>query len=132
MNGLSKIVFVDTLGGRTPACVNRVTGVMFVDRNWWNKLPVEHRLFILLHEYAHAKLNTTDEFKADALAFKIYADMGYSLTESIKSLTRVLSYTGSNKQEHTDRTLSLINQAVDYDKKNNYRSGAWSKMFYGK
>ena len=110
---LNQIKFVDSLGGRTPACVNRVTGLMLIDRKWWNTLPVEHRLFILLHEYAHFVLNTSDELKADKLAFELYAKMGHSLNESVKALTRVLSYTNS---EHTERTLAQIERAKEFDK----------------
>ncbi len=130
MHALTEIVFVNTLGGSTPAKVNRVTGVMMIDAGWWKKLPTEHRLFILLHEYAHAILNTTDEYEADAYAFKLYTDLGYSLTESVKALTRVLSYNGYSKNEHIGRTLAQINRAKKYDKATSKFQGAWKDKFY--
>ena len=121
---LSEIVFVDSLGGKTPACVNRKTGLMYIDRKWWNELPLEHRFFILLHEWAHAELNTSNEFEADNLAFKTYVKFGYSITEAIHALTRVLSYTTN---EHSDRTLKLIETAKEYDKGN---INSWHRQFY--
>ncbi len=130
MNALTKIVFVGNLGG-TPACVNRQTGIMYIDRNWWKRLPFEHRLFILLHEYAHAVLNTRSEFEADKLAYKLYLNMGYSITKGIQSLTRVLSYEGDLGHEHECRTLALIEQARVFDKKKRRFSGAWVDKFYG-
>ena len=121
---LSKIVFVDSLGGRTPACINRQTGLMLIDRKWWNNLPTEHRFFILLHEWSHAELNTTNEFKADDLAFKTYVKFGYSITQAIYALTKVLSY---ETKEHTERTLQLIETAKKYDKES---SNSWHRKFY--
>lgn len=127
---LKELRFVNSLGGRTPACVNRETGIMLIDRKWWNTLPFEHRYFILLHEWAHFVLNTSDEFRADHLAFLVYAKKGYSITQAVYALTRVLSY---KNQEHTDRTLAIIDTAKQYDylRNNNQALARWYMVNYG-
>lgn len=134
MHKLNKIIFVNSLGGGTPACVNRRTGAMYIDRVWWNSLTLEHRFFILLHEYAHAQLNTRNEFLADDLAFKIYVSFGYSITECVHALTRVLNYTRNRRgdltrqgREQVVRTLKLIDTAKKYDKG---QLNAWHRTFY--
>lgn len=67
--GITKIIRVPDLGA-TPARVNRRTGVMEISLKHMKAMPVAHRLFVMLHEQAHVELQTTDEVKADAYAFK--------------------------------------------------------------
>lgn len=109
--GITKITKVADLGN-TPARVNRRTGEMFISLKHMLKMPVEHRLFVMLHEQAHVELQTTDEFKADELAFKRYADMGYSLNAAVKALTRVLD---DSNREHYARMRKQLERAKAYD-----------------
>lgn len=113
--GITKVYFVEDLGG-TPAKCLRSTGEMWIALKWWRKLPFEHKVFIILHENAHVVLNSSDEKLVDAYAHKQYLRMGYSITESIKALTKVLSYT---TEEHFDRTRAQFARAVVYDVKVN-------------
>ncbi|ADY51448.1 hypothetical protein Pedsa_0876 [Pseudopedobacter saltans DSM 12145] len=109
--GITKIIRVPDLGA-TPARVNRRTGVMEISLKHMKAMPVAHRLFVMLHEQAHVELQTTDEVKADAYAFKKYADMGYSLKESVKALTKVLN---ENNPEHNWRMYLSLKRAEKYD-----------------
>ncbi|MBC8051880.1 MAG: hypothetical protein H7Y13_02330 [Sphingobacteriaceae bacterium] len=113
--GITKIIRVADLGN-TPARVNRRTGVMYLSLKHMKAMPKEHRLFVMLHEQAHVELQTTDEVKADAAAFKKYADRGYSLKASVKALTRVLN--GEN-HEHAWRMYCQLKRAEQYDIKFN-------------
>ena len=78
----------------------------------WGQMPLEHRFFVLLHEDAHIKFDTQDEFLADEYAFKEYARRGYSLSESIKALTRILKF---DNPEHIKRAYNMLLTAQDYD-----------------
>lgn len=109
--GITKVYFVEDLG-RTPACCLRSTGECWVSLKHWRTLPLEHKIFILLHENEHIVLDSSDELAVDAGAHKKYMAMGYSLTESIKALTRVLSYTTN---EHHARTREQMVRATVYD-----------------
>lgn len=98
--------------GATPARVNRSTGEMYINAFMWPRLTPEQRIFIMLHELGHVKLQTSDEFAADAFAFKKYADMGYSLKASITALSRVLPFTN---QEQRDRLVAQYDRAAMFD-----------------
>lgn len=113
--GITQIIKVPNLGN-TPARVNRRTGVMEISVKHFKEMPMEHRLFVMLHEKAHVELQTTDENLADAQAFKEYADLGYSLRESVKALTRVLN---QNNPDHYWRMYQQLKRAEQYDIKNN-------------
>ncbi|MGN7988667.1 hypothetical protein ACTJKC_15065 [Pedobacter sp. 22226] len=109
--GITKITRVADLGA-TPARVNRRTGEMFLSIRHMKAMPKEHRLFVMLHEKAHVELQTTDEVTADAKAFKEYADLGYSLNQSVKVLTSVLN---EDNPEHHWRMYLQLQRAKAYD-----------------
>lgn len=113
--GIKQIVWVDDLGD-TPAKVNRRTGVMFASRKHLSAMPKEFVVFIFLHEKAHVELQTTNEYQADAQAFKEYADLGYSLKMSVKALTQVLN---DKNLEHNYRMYQQLQRAKKYDAVNN-------------
>ena len=113
--GITKITVVPDLGD-TPAKVNRRTGEMFLSRKHCSRLPKEQVLFIMLHEKAHAELQTTNEYEADAHAFKEYAALGYSLKASVKALTQVLN---DKNLEHNYRMYYQLQRAKKYDAENN-------------
>ncbi|WP_113636097.1 hypothetical protein [Nubsella zeaxanthinifaciens] len=109
--GITRITYVPDLIS-TPARVNRRTGEMQLSLKHMRAMPKEHRLFVMLHEKAHVELQTTDEVKADAQAFKEYADLGYSLNASVKALTKVLS---DKNPEHFWRMYAQLQRAKAYD-----------------
>lgn len=107
-----KTVWVNYLKNNSPAMVNRFTGTIYINSSVYNNLPDEHKLFIKLHEQGHYVLDTTDEFKADEYAFKEYVRQGFSLTESIKALSRILSL---KSPEHIQRVYAQYKRALLYD-----------------
>lgn len=109
--GIIKVYFVEDLG-RTPACCLRSTGEMWISLKHWRKMTFEAKVFVILHENAHIVLNSSNEKLVDAYAHNQYMRMGYSLTESIKALTKVLSYT---TEEHNERTINQARRACLYD-----------------
>lgn len=110
-HGITQIIYKPNLGN-TPASVNRETGVMYISLHHAKRMPFEHVLFMMLHEKAHVELQTTNEIEADERAFQEYAQLGYSLTESVKALTQVLN---ENNKEHAWRMYLALERAKKYD-----------------
>ncbi len=104
---ITSISFVDDLGS-TPATVNRRTGEMYISARRWRTMTPDQRLFMILHEYGHVELQTTDEFEADRYALDHYAYTGRSLKNAVGALTEVLS--GDNP-EHVDRAVMQLRRA---------------------
>lgn len=102
-------------GSLTPARCNRRTGEILINDSRWPKIEPLHRIFILLHEYAHVVLNSSDEFEVDRLAHKMFVEMGYPLTESVRALSQVLTGTS---QSHVQRVKAQLDRAYEFDKKN--------------
>tara|TARA_R110001606_G_scaffold18895_1_gene70210 strand:- start:241 stop:624 length:384 start_codon:yes stop_codon:yes gene_type:complete len=113
--GVTAIEYVTDLG-TTPASVNRRTGTIYINLRIWKRLPPSHRFFVLLHEMGHIVLKTKDEKAVDDWAFKEYAARGYSLKESVKALTRLLSFAG---REHTERANLQLARAKAFDRRVN-------------
>lgn len=118
--GITSIQYVADLGS-TPACVHRATGTIYVSLRIWNELkrkfPKHHKdikLFILLHEFAHVSLKSTDEKEVDREAFRLYLQFpGKSLKAAVYALTRLLKH---NSPEHLERMAAQLHRAINYDK----------------
>jgi hypothetical protein len=91
--------------------VNRLTGDIFVDEEFWNKLPVNFQAFILLHEIGHFYYKT--EEKADKYATKLLLNMG----ENPNSILRAVQETLTNDERIYSNYLSILNE---YEKRNIY------------
>lgn len=50
------------------AKVNMKTGTLYLSSVIWDRLPQPEKDYVLLHEEGHLKLQTTDEYKANAYA----------------------------------------------------------------
>jgi hypothetical protein len=109
--GVTNVIWVHDLGN-TPAMCDRNTGEMFCSIKHFQRMPLEQRLFVMLHEKAHLEHDTNSEDVADAQAFKEYAALGYSLTASVKALTQVLN---DRNPEHLRRMINQLNRAKQYD-----------------
>ena len=97
-----ELVKVSTLGG-SPAKIRiypNNTATLFVAQDIWQELPVESRLFVILHELGHFVLKTGDEVKVDRWAFKQYVKTGRSLKKAVHALSRVLKH---HNPDHSDR-----------------------------
>lgn len=111
-----QIKHVPNLGNsKTPARCNRRTGEILINDREWKKIDPIHRLFILLHEYAHIELNSSDEFEVDKRAQELFLSMGYPLTESVKAVTRVLN---TNNPTHVARAEMQLQRSMLIDQKN--------------
>lgn len=106
------MVFVDTLGS-TPAAVHRATGTILFNKHVWDRLSPGQRFFLLLHEAGHIHLKSSDEKLVDAWAHKEYLKRGYSLTESVLALTRLLNF---KNPEHMERTRNQFERAWKFDR----------------
>lgn len=113
-------------GNPSPARCNRSTGEIWINDSVWLGIKPAHRLFILLHELGHIHLNTSDELAVDKFASHHYIKMGYSLNESVKSLSRIL--TGTSPQ-HIDRVRNQIERATEIDKLNNQTMNILSNQY---
>jgi hypothetical protein len=125
VRGITKIIYVEDLKRNTPASVDRNTGVLYINLKIWNKIKVwEHRFFILLHEYAHVALNTSDELAVDEYAFKLYAQRGLSLTKSVTALADLLN---ANNKDHCWRTYKQLERAKEFDYKHNGNKNVYNE-----
>jgi hypothetical protein len=113
-NGVKDIVFVeDGSLGNTPAAVHRASGIIYFNRDVWNKLNPDQRFFLLLHEAAHVWLKSSDEKLVDALAHKLYLEKGKSLKNSFLAITRNLTF---NNPEHFKRVKNQFKRAWEFDR----------------
>lgn len=111
--GITSITYLPDFGDNiSPARVNRKTGEMYINLSRWRHIPAPHRVFILLHEFSHVLLNTSDELAVDQLAFAMYAKLGYSLKEGVRALTTVLS---GRKPDHIERAARQLERAKLFD-----------------
>lgn len=98
--------------GSSPARVNRKTRDLQLNADKWDDIPEAHKAFILLHELSHCLLDTSDEFLVDQLAFKMYADAGYSLKAGVQAVTQLLS---NSNDAHRLRAYLQLERAKMYD-----------------
>ncbi len=109
---IKAIIPADDLG-TTPARVLRKSGIVFINRNIWNKLSEPAKKFILLHEEGHHVLDTSNELKADEYAFYRYAGSEkYSLKNTLKTITQTLD---TSRPDHQERIQNIINHILLFD-----------------
>lgn len=108
--------------GDTPAKCFRNTGVVWVNKHFWNNLSDDIKCFILGHEAGHIVRDTDNEFEADKHAFEWCMQNGVGLKSTVYALTKVLSYPEEKpkqKAEQEARTRAMVNLALAYDAKYN-------------
>ena len=94
-----------------PAAVDRETRTVYVNAPVWDTLDRTTKVFVLAHEYAHCLVGS-DETAADALAFEIMRDGGYSL----KAITRAVIYLMPYQtREQYQRAYSAVLRALWVD-----------------
>lgn len=101
-------------GDKTPARVNRRTGLIKINLEEFLKFPVFIQIFILLHELIHYKDQTTDETRCDLGALRIYLGMMYPKSSANYAMTRVFD----NSTESIRRVTILDNFIKNYDARN--------------
>lgn len=94
--------------GKTPATVNRKTGVLYLNSDIVPMLNEDQLFFVMLHEMAHVVLQTKDESEADNWAFKQYQKTGRSLKDSVLVLAKMFRYDNHiTDEEYKRMTLQL-------------------------
>lgn len=72
-------------------------------------MPIQSRLFILFHEYAHLFYET--EWKVDQLALKLFLDAGYNPSQAVYALTKVLRRSNPESMERITALFNNLKQA---------------------
>jgi len=112
-----KLHYIEDLGERSPATVNRTTGDIFVDKAFM-EYPSSIQKFILLHERGHHDLQTTVETEADEFAFNHYVGSEpESLKKSILAISQVLTESPAKQQRLYNQIIRVLQ--YDADKYNN-------------
>lgn len=106
--------FVDSDDITPVAAVNKRTGHLLINRNFWKTLRLEYKIFILCHEEAHYIFKDSDEFRTDERAFKKYASLGYSLKDAVNALHNVLD---RDNLVHNYRVYLQLQRALEHDYK---------------
>lgn len=94
-----------TLGGTPAKCrieIPRKYAIVKLAQDLLSGQPTEVIFFTMLHEIAHAVLNTGNEFACDAWAFKQYIKAGHRLDTAVFAISNQLDPT--NNAEHAERT----------------------------
>ena len=108
--------------GSTPASVDRMTGIIYINPDVFYQLTPFQQKFVLQHELGHYNLQTTSEIEADAYAFDQLAGTEYrSLKQALGSISEVLSDENHTKQE---RYEALYYRALRWDAAN---GNEWAK-----
>jgi hypothetical protein len=80
------------------AKVNRKTGVLYLSSDIWDRLPSDQKDFVLFHEEGHLRLQTADEFAANAYAVNKFTKAGtfskQGLGQKIMVMREILSKAG--------------------------------------
>ncbi len=109
------IIYLDKPLFDSVAVVNRSTGVIMVNAAEFEQYTPFEQRFILLHEEAHYRLNTDDEFTCDAYAFERMAGTEHrSLKQLVATVERALPFT---TPEHRERLNAQIRRALEWDYK---------------
>ncbi len=111
-----KVVWSDKIG-KSPAAIDRVSGVLYLHPVYYRRLSPFHQNFVYWHEVGHYTLDTSDEIKADAYAFDVLAGTEFrSLKQSLTALSEVLS---PDNPSLLPRYKALVLRALRWD----YRHG---------
>lgn len=88
---------------KTPARINRRTGIIEISKDYFKKYTVPMRMAILLHEFSHFYLNDnpSNEIEADLNALTIYLGMGYPRIEAYQAWLEV--FKGTDTPQNRER-----------------------------
>lgn len=66
----------------TPAAISREDAILYINMKLFGPLTPFERKFVLLHEYGHYNINTSNEIAADAYAFdRLVGTQAYSINQ---------------------------------------------------
>lgn len=106
----------------------RSTGELVINRYYFDDLPDEHKLFVLLHEAGHIGLNTVDELAADKFASDLYLKAGFPISESVKALAEHLN---DKNPVHLARAWAQYQRALQWDYRHNNNQKAFRPHYEG-
>jgi hypothetical protein len=89
------------------------------------------QVFILLHEWSHYKLDTSDEFDCDLQALQWYLGFGFPQTEAMYAMTKVFSSAKKPQGEENPEHIARGEQIFDYINNYNYKTGYYDNGFCG-
>lgn len=112
-DGLTAVYLVDGLKDRR-ATVNRKTGELWINKDVWRSMTPPQRMFMLLHEMGHVRLQSTDEEAVDAWAFNQYVGLGYGLKDSVRAMTGQLD---DRNPAHRRRATLQLHRALKHERK---------------
>lgn len=92
MQWAKKIVDVQTsyMLGESPAAVDRVTGILYINPFIYPMMSEEEKKFVIEHECAHIDGQLIDEEATDELASARHFRKGNSLMATVFSLAKIL------------------------------------------
>lgn len=88
---MSSLTVHRVAGNQPLAVLDLHTGCLYINGPRWDRLPIEVRRFILLHEEAHWASKSDDELLADQLAFAAFVAEGYRPAQAAAALTQILA-----------------------------------------
>jgi hypothetical protein len=98
----------------TPARIFRPGGEQEWNKPKTDKMTIPMRAFIGLHEYAHFRADTRNEFEADNYALRIYLGMGFPKSEAMYAFTKIFNPVNDEHEAHLesrmDQMYSFIKQ----------------------
>lgn len=104
--GLYNIVFDDYVKHweesnnilKTPARIDRVSGVIEVSKWWFDQLTITNRMLVLCHEFAHFYFGSIDESECDIIGASICLNLGLSKTECLYAISRLFDNCGKDEE----------------------------------
>lgn len=104
-----KLYELDGTVSTTPCRINRRTAEIDVSMDVCKDMTVYMMVMILLHEYFHWRLQSTDEQLVDSFAVRQYKAMGFPSSEALYSFTNVFEPESDKHAEALkQRTESLF------------------------
>jgi hypothetical protein len=109
-----KVKNLHSIGVDTPARIHKKQHFIEVSRDYFNKMTIPMRVFVLLHEYAHIYMNKNpvSEYEADINGAKLYLKLNYPIIELLYSFTKIF---GDNEMSHK-RAIAITNFISANDK----------------
>lgn len=100
--------------GNNPATVNIDTGIVWINKNLWNKFSDYEKAIILLHEQGHYANHSLDEIKADCYAISQWLKDG-NTPERRMQLKKTIFGIVPNDEENIQRKIAFVRNLLQYD-----------------
>lgn len=92
----------------TPAAVNRKTGVLYINPNYFNGLTNASKNFVIAHEYGHLINNSSNEKNADDYALWKQIGLGNDSIDVLKSFYDAMPFTTDEQVERGEKLLRTV------------------------